>query len=133
LLEGCEYERFAQKKRKYAFNARARDEMKKRTSPHPHYKLIVRTEPGPLQGQVYRQRKTLVEELRTERPIDLASLTIGFRLLRQAARCCREAIGFLLAARRSFLDYLSVIRLKHVEYQLVMRIGDFILRCGFRN
>jgi hypothetical protein len=32
-----------------------------------------------------------------------------------------------------FLNFHSVIRLKHVEYQLVMRIGDFILRCGFRN
>src|ERR1700677_4128083 len=27
----------------------------------------------------------------------------------------------------------TVIRLKHVEYQLVMRISGFVLRCGFRN
>ena len=34
---------------------------------------------------------------------------------------------------KSLVFLTSVIRLKHVEYQLVMRIGDFILRCGFRN
>ena len=33
----------------------------------------------------------------------------------------------------SAISSSTVIRLKHVEDQLVMRIGCFILRCGFRN
>ena len=33
----------------------------------------------------------------------------------------------------TFRQKVTIIRLKHVECQLVMRIGSFILGCGFRN
>jgi hypothetical protein len=56
--------------------------------------------------QAFLPRKAFLKRLQSVRRWDALYLTIGFRLLLEAAKHCREAFGFLLAALRCWFVWL---------------------------